>query len=75
MAFPKGPRLWFDYGTEGLDAAYGPIQAKVDAWLEQQGLVRERDFTSRRFDGADHSERAWRARVGQALAFLLAPVR
>lgn len=70
---PSGPRLWFDYGTEGLDSAYGPIQAQVDAWLEGQGLVRGVDFVSRRFDGADHSERAWRARVGLALAFLLAP--
>ena len=73
QAFPRGPRLWFDYGTDGLDAAYGPIQSQVDAWLERQGFVRGRDFASQRFDGADHSERAWRARVGQALAFLLAP--
>ena len=74
MTFPAGPRLWFDFGTEGLDAAYAPIQAELDAWLERQGLVRGRNFVSRRFEGADHSERAWRARVGEALSFLLAPV-
>lgn len=71
MTFPKGPRLWFDYGTVGLDAAYEPVQRQVDAWLVAQGLVEGVDFVSRRYDGADHSERAWRARVGDALAFLL----
>jgi enterochelin esterase-like enzyme len=71
MTFPKGPRLWFDYGTVGLDAAYEPVQREVDAWLVKQGLVAGVDFVSRRYDGADHSERAWRARVGDALAFLL----
>jgi enterochelin esterase-like enzyme len=70
LTFPKGPRLWFDYGTVGLDAAYEPVQREVDAWLVAQGLVEGVDFISRRYDGADHSERAWRARVGDALAFL-----
>ncbi len=68
--FPRGPRLWFDFGTVGLDAAYEPVQKQVDAWLESQGLVRGRDFESRKYDGADHSERAWRQRAGEALAFL-----
>ncbi|MFM7261379.1 MAG: alpha/beta hydrolase-fold protein [bacterium] len=71
MTFPKGLRLWFDYGTVGLDAAYEPVQREVDAWLVTQGLVEGVDFTSRRYEGADHSERAWRTRVGDALAFLL----
>ena len=70
LTFPKGPRLWFDYGTVGLDAAYEPVQRQVDAWLVRQGLVEGVDFVSRRYDGTDHSERAWRARVGDALAFL-----
>ena len=41
--FRKGGRYgphWFDYGTEGLDAEYGPTHEALRAWLLEQGLVR-----------------------------------
>jgi hypothetical protein len=68
--FPRGPRLYFDHGTVGLDASYAPVQAKVSAWLRAQGHREGQDFIVRRFDGADHNERAWRARMEEPLAFL-----
>ena len=64
------PRLWFDYGTINLDASYEPVQKQVDAWLERSGMKPGTDFVSRKYEGADHSEAAWRARVGDALKFL-----
>jgi enterochelin esterase-like enzyme len=68
--FPPGPRMYFDHGTVGLDAAYAAEQAKVTAWLKAQGHVEGRDFIVRAFEGADHSEAAWRARLDEPLGFL-----
>jgi enterochelin esterase-like enzyme len=69
-AFKPGPRMYFDYGTVGLDAAYAAQQAKVTAWLKAQGHQEGRDFVVRAFEGADHSEAAWRARLDEPLGFL-----
>lgn len=65
------PRLWMDHGTLNLDSGYGPVQQRVDAWLERDGMRRGIDFESRVYEGADHNEAAWRARIGDALRFLL----
>ena len=70
-AFPKGERMYFDYGTEGLDAGYGLLQSKVAAWLAEQGLDEGKDFVVRKFPGAAHNEAAWRARLDVPLTFLL----
>ena len=69
---PREPRLWFDHGTESLDADYAPLLARVSAWLERQGHVRGRDFVVKRYAGATHNEAAWRARLDDPLAFLYA---
>ena len=66
-------RLYFDHGTATLDADYGPYQLRVDSALRAAGWVEGRDWRSRIFPGAEHSERAWRVRVGEPLAFLLGP--
>ena len=69
---PAGVRLYFDYGTEGLDAAYEePHNAVVD-WLVAQGFEEGKDLQVKKFDGAAHSEASWRARVGEQLQWLLA---
>ena len=67
---PHGSRYWFDYGTEGLDAAYGPTHDSVRAWLLGQSLVEGRDFVVRRYEGATHNEASWRARLEDPLTFL-----
>jgi alpha-glucosidase len=69
---PEGHRLWFDYGSEGLDASYREHQAKVDH------IVRNREYGNDRWityhdPDADHNENAWRARLHHPLKFLLAP--
>ncbi len=67
----RGGRFFFDYGTETLDSTYEKDHEPVRAWLLGQGLVEGRDFRMQRYDGADHSERAWRSRVGDQLQWLL----
>lgn len=72
-ALPKAGRhrLYFDFGTETLDAAYEPYQRRMDEWVKTAGYEASRNWLTRKFDGAEHSERAWRARVHIPLAFLL----
>ncbi|MFO1372068.1 MAG: alpha/beta hydrolase-fold protein [Candidatus Competibacteraceae bacterium] len=72
-ALPKAGRhkLYFDYGTETLDAAYEPYQRQMDEWVKAAGYQAGRDWSTRKFDRAEHSERAWRARVHIPLTFLL----
>jgi predicted alpha/beta superfamily hydrolase len=64
---PSG-RLYFDYGTGTNDGAIEPFQARVDAAAGNRGSR----WVSRAFPGAEHSERAWAARVDIPLTFLLA---
>jgi predicted alpha/beta superfamily hydrolase len=64
-------RLYFDFGTDTLDAPYAPYQQRMDERLARAGYTAGRDWLTRKFDGAEHSERAWRARVAEPLQFLL----
>jgi hypothetical protein len=68
---PGGHKLYFDYGTAGLDGSYAPFQARMDGWLQKAGYTQGRDCLSRVFEGEDHSERAWRKRLAIPLRFLL----
>lgn len=63
-------KLYFDHGTEALDAYYAPHQQAVDELLRQKGYGAEQ-VLSLRFEGEDHSERAWRKRLAVPLQFLL----
>ncbi len=69
---PRGVRMFFDHGTEGLDAEYGPQHAAVRDWLLEQGFEDGQDFLVRVYEGANHNEASWRARLGDQLAWLLA---
>ncbi|MEE8399279.1 MAG: DUF3604 domain-containing protein [Desulfobacterales bacterium] len=64
-------RIYFDHGTETLDAGYGPYQLKMDEVMQSRGYRPGEDWISRRFDGADHTPRAWRERLHIPLIFLL----
>lgn len=66
-----GGRFFFDYGTETLDSTYAQDHEPVKRWFRQQGLKKNRDYKFVKYDGADHSERAWRARVLDQLVWLL----
>jgi predicted alpha/beta superfamily hydrolase len=68
---PRTHRLYFDHGTATLDAQYAPFQQRMDAIVRARGYVEGRNFMTRVFEGAEHSERAWRQRVDVPLQFLL----
>ena len=63
-------KFYFDHGTETLDRLYGDIQSKVDRVFLAKGYTPS-NYRSLRFDGADHSERAWQKRLHIPLEFLL----
>jgi predicted alpha/beta superfamily hydrolase len=66
-------RIYFDHGTETLDAQYGPYQARMDALMKSHGYREGTSWETRIFPGADHSEASWSKRVDIPLAFLLRP--
>lgn len=70
---PGNHRLYFDFGTASLDAAYEPFQRRMDDHLRAAGYQSGADWLTMKFDGAEHNESAWRARVDIPLAFLLKP--
>lgn len=67
---PTGARYYFAYGTRGLDADYGPPHEIVREWLLGQGRIEGKDFVVREYEGADHNEASWRARIEDSLTFM-----
>jgi predicted alpha/beta superfamily hydrolase len=67
---PAGARYYFAFGTQGLDADYGPPHDIVREWLLGQGKIEGKDFVVREYEGADHNEASWRARIDDSLAFM-----
>ena len=72
-AAPARPRhrIYFDFGTATLDAQYAPFQTAMDAHMVAAGYRRGVDWLTLKFEGAEHMEAAWRARVDTPLRFLL----
>ena len=64
-------KLYFDYGTEGLDALYEPYQMRMDKHLHEAGYIENKNWMTRKFEGAAHNEASWHARVEIPLSFLL----
>jgi len=68
---PGMHKFYFDFGTETLDALYEPYQQRADAIMAKAGYTQGQDWLTRKFPGAEHSERSWRERVHIPLEFLL----
>ncbi len=66
----KTHKIYFDYGTETLDAVYEPFQKQADLIMIDKGFT-EKKWITKKFDGADHSENAWQQRLHVPLKFLL----
>lgn len=66
---PKSHRIYFDHGTETLDALYAEPQGLADRVFREKGYVGG-NFESRVFPGAGHSEESWAKRVSVPLEFL-----
>gem|GEM_PF-66654 len=63
-------KIYFDYGTETLDAEYEPFQIAVDNVLKESNWP-ESSWKSLKFTGADHSEKSWSERLQFPMTFLL----
>jgi enterochelin esterase-like enzyme len=69
----RNRRLYFDHGTETLDAMYPPHQHKVNAIFESMDLTANDYWMSRIFEGDAHDERSWRDRLDIPLKFFFNP--
>jgi enterochelin esterase-like enzyme len=67
---PENHKIYFDHGTKTLDAAYGPYQKKVDRLMTEAGYT-EKNWTTRKYEGHDHSEKSWNSRLNVPFEFLL----
>ncbi|RJY10105.1 hypothetical protein D6201_01015 [Aurantiacibacter aquimixticola] len=72
LGTPAGRRIWMDHGTATLDAFYPPYQAAIDEDFRAEGWVEGEDFRSEQYDGAEHEENAWAARLPEIFTWLLA---
>lgn len=72
LGAPDGRRVWLDHGTATLDAYYAPYQQIVDARFAAAGWQRGRDWESKVYEGAEHEENAWAARLPEIFGWLLA---
>jgi oligosaccharide 4-alpha-D-glucosyltransferase len=68
---PGEHRIYFDFGTEELDAQYEPHQVNVDNIMRELGYEQGPLWQTRKFEGQGHNEPAWNARVHIPLTFLL----
>ncbi|MET0647541.1 MAG: alpha/beta hydrolase-fold protein [Pyrinomonadaceae bacterium] len=68
---PRTHKLYFDHGTEMLDAEYRPFQERMDKLMRLAGYAEGDNWVTRVFEGEEHSERSWRKRVDIPLVFFL----
>jgi len=69
---PINHKIYFDFGTETLDALYEPYQLTIDSIMTKSGFTPS-NWKTLKFEGDDHSERSWQRRLHIPLKFLLAP--
>ena len=63
-------KIYFDYGTETLDALYLPYQDLVTTALEYASYD-DQSMRNLKFEGHDHSENSWKKRLKTPLKFIL----
>lgn len=71
LPHPATHRLYFDFGTDSLDALYRPLQQQVDDLMSAAGYSQGANWMTREFPGAGHFELDWQVRVHIPLRFLL----
>jgi len=69
----NGHRIYFDFGTETLDALYEPYQKTADALMKKLGYTQGSHWITKKFPGAKHHEQSWQERLHIPLEFLLKP--
>lgn len=69
--FPAQSSLYFDHGSETLDAYYLPYQCEID--LEVGMKFPKTHYLSCYYPGFDHSEKSWSHHFEKAITFLMNP--
>lgn len=67
---PSVHRIYFDFGTEGIDRFYEPYQEKIDRTMRMRGY-NENNLLTKKYPGEDHSEISWAKRLFIPFTFLL----
>ncbi|MEP7164418.1 MAG: alpha/beta hydrolase-fold protein [Ferruginibacter sp.] len=67
---PDSHRIYFDYGSNGLDSHYKKYQRMADKLMKEVGY-KKKHWLTQEFPGEDHSENAWSKRLEVPLSFLL----
>lgn len=65
-------KIYFDYGTETLDAMYEPFQVLADSVLMARGFQRDVNWRTVKYPGAAHNEVSWAKRLHVPICFALA---
>ena len=66
---PKDHKIYFDYGTETLDASYLKYEYRVDEVLQSKGYTTE-NYKNLKFEGENHSEASWQKRINTPIEFM-----
>ena len=67
---PKNHKIYFDYGTQTLDQMYQTLQPKADQIMHLKKYS-NKNWLTKKFEGADHSELSWQKRSYIPLEFML----
>ena len=67
---PSSHKIYFDYGTTGLDSMYKPYQQQVDKIMVAKGYT-PKNWISKEFVGATHEEKDWSKRLYIPITFIL----
>ncbi|MFK8006685.1 MAG: alpha/beta hydrolase [Saprospiraceae bacterium] len=68
---PEGKKWYFDFGTKGLDQYYEPWQSQIDSILAKNNYIQNQNWITQKYEGHDHNERFWNARLDVPLKFIL----
>lgn len=68
---PQNHFIYYDYGTAKLDSLYPPHQQKIDSIMQAKGYMQNKNWVTREFKKAEHSEAFWRQRFGSILEILV----
>ncbi len=71
---PATHKLYFDHGSETLDAMYARYQDRVDRVVLRRGYQQWINTLSLSYPGEKHNEISWASRVMVPLQFLLPPL-
>ncbi len=66
---PDTHKIYFDFGTETLDAFYVKYEDNVNQILAEKGFA-EKNAKNLKFEGTDHSENSWQKRIHIPLEFM-----